>query len=286
MQIGHGRVLRRCLQGFQPGQEGRHADAPGDPDLAARRIVAVEAEVAVRAFDADLLSDMHSVRQATGEVAECFDAERDGALVVARAGDGEGVMSLDAVEGKEGELTGAVSIPALIKPAGDFGDPVCTVYGDDCAARTPAVADAAEQRKHAGPGARSQGDAQQDADWMQPVMRRGEDDAMKDQHQVEDRHETMHVTPQMVRETPPERDEHHRQYQVERPFAHGFGGFAQCREQPVVTYFGQPSGHADQPLDERERLFEPPVCRAEQDGQDACPLVQAVDAVHSAQGSV
>jgi len=106
---------------------------------------------------------------------------------------------------------------------------------------------------------------------------------MEGQHQVERWHGAMHVAPPVVGETLPERQHENGESGVERPFAHVLGELAQLRIQAVVLGLGQPASLADERLDDVAAQLDEPVGGAEADGEDAGPLVQAIDAVHAAQ---
>src|SRR5690606_38877894 len=105
-----------------PGQEGGHADAAGDPDLACLAVLAAEHEAAVGAFDGHRLADRDPAGELAGVVAQGLDLEGEAAVAVVGAGDGEGVRALEALEADEGELPGLVSAPGAVEPADDLGD--------------------------------------------------------------------------------------------------------------------------------------------------------------------
>ena len=281
VQLGLRGLGRRVLHGFQPGQEGRHADPAGNPDLASRRVVAVEAEVAVRAFDADRLPDINRVPQAAGEVAECLDAEGHRALVVARAGDGEGMMAFEAVESEEGKLPRLMALPALVEATGDLGDVVAALHGDDFAARPTALADAPSQRQHAGPAAGQKNDGEQGTEGCHPVAGWRQDEAVEGQEQVNHRQDAVDVPPEVVGKAPPEGDGDHRQQEIKAPFAEVLGRVVQQAGE-FAFRLAQPPGPADERADKARAFVEAPVEDGENDGQDAGPFMQAVDAVHAA----
>ena len=106
---------------------------------------------------------------------------------------------------------------------------------------------------------------------------------MEHQHQVKHRHDAVHVAPEVVGEAAQQGDDDHGQQQVECPLAHRLGRFAQAGEQPVGADLGQAPGEADQGFDQGKGFFDSPVRGAENDGKDAGPLVQAVDAIHAAE---
>ena len=117
VQVGGGRLAGLVLQRFQPGQEGRDADAAGDPDLLRPRIAAGQIEATVGPFDRHRLPRLQPLGQAAGVVAERLDLEGDAAVAAVGAGDGEGMRPFAAVEGDEGELAGAMAAPAAIELA-------------------------------------------------------------------------------------------------------------------------------------------------------------------------
>ena len=91
-------------QGVEPGQEGCHADAAGDPNLARLAVLAAEHEAAVGAFDGDGLTDCDAAGELAGVVAQGLDLEGEAAVAVVGAGDGEGVRALETLEADKGEL--------------------------------------------------------------------------------------------------------------------------------------------------------------------------------------
>ena len=56
MQLGARGVVCFAVQGVEPGQEGRDANAAGDPQLLCLAIDAAQIEATVRAFNVDGLA--------------------------------------------------------------------------------------------------------------------------------------------------------------------------------------------------------------------------------------
>ncbi|KFB71731.1 MAG: hypothetical protein AW09_003112 [Candidatus Accumulibacter phosphatis] len=284
VQVGRGRRIGIGLQRLQPGEEGRDANATSDPDLPGLWVAAGDIEATIRAFHAYRLSRMKTHGEAVGVVAQRLDLEADDAIAMIGAGDGEGVRTFLVVEGDEGKLPRTMPVPAAIKATDNRGDVVRRMFdGNDLANSDAATADAAKQRMNCPIHAHHQQRGEQPARRLCPVISGREQRGMEGEHQVKHRHGTVQETPGAIGELFPQRDHQHCQQRIDRPFAHVFGQIAQDFEQADEFFLRQAALATDCRFEDVTRQLDQPVHRGKGDGQDAGPLVRAVDPIHAAQ---
>ena len=114
-----------------------------------------------------------------------------------------------------------------------------------------------------------------------PVIRRRQQRGMEGQHQIQHGHGPVQDAPGAVGEFFPERDHKHQQQGIEGPFPHVFCQVAQNLQKSHEFFLWQAAFTADRGLEDIARHFDQPMQRSKGDGQNAGPLVRAIDAVHA-----
>jgi hypothetical protein len=130
-------------------------------------------EASIGAFDLHGPTRLQALREAAGVVAQGLDLEAHPTVAAVGAGDREGMRTLQAIEGREGELPRPVSAPALVEPADHLGDARAGVADRlHHAADAAVLADAPGQHPHAGDRAGGDQAREQHADRLRPVVER------------------------------------------------------------------------------------------------------------------
>ena len=156
--------------------------------------------------------------------------------------------------------------------------------GNDLAVHPARATDAPGQRMHAADTRRrASSRASSHAHRLRPVVDGRQQQRMEGQHQVEHRHGPVQEAPGPVGKALPQGQHQHRQHGVDGPFAHVLGELAQHFQQAGVLLLRQASFAADHGLQDVVRHLDQPVHGGEADGEDARPLVRAIDAIQAAQ---
>ena len=181
------RGRRGGRQLLKAGEEGRDADAAGDPDLmlsvsTVNRNFWRKIKCTIWAFEGDCLAGLDQHREPVREVAERFDDQGQRAILrVPGRGDGEGMGAFAALAevGKE-KLSGAVARPAGLWATDDF-EQLAVVLADrnDLGTMLAVAPDAIGQREQGRDNAGSGKRGGQPAERALPESRRHQDQAVE-----------------------------------------------------------------------------------------------------------
>ncbi|MPL89888.1 hypothetical protein SDC9_35930 [bioreactor metagenome] len=290
VDLGARGIGRRVGHFLEPGEERGDPDPGADPDLPRRPVI--EGEAAIGALDGDRLSDLQRLGEFRGVIAELLGDESD--LRVRRfpgRGDRVGMGAFKLVRGDKGELPGLVPGPAAAEA--DHGlervhAGILAQFGD-FPPDPPGAADRPEDRDQRGIAARQHQQRKNRAERGEPHRVIEQNHGVKDQHEIDDRQDTVGIAKQPVGNQFHQRDQQQHDRRVEGPFPEPLRGAAK-RHQKGAHRLGDlrartALGAGDKPCADRPfRRFRPePVEDRQPEGADAEPLVQTVHLVEPAE---